>query len=49
MVADFGRLALAALDHLPLVLDEGLTRGQAIDLMALLEREHVRGVMRKTA
>jgi Trk K+ transport system NAD-binding subunit len=38
--------ALAALDHLPLVFDQGLTRGQAIDLLALLEREYVRGTMR---
>jgi Trk K+ transport system NAD-binding subunit len=40
--------ALAALESLPLELDKGLTRGQAIDLLALLEREHVRGLMRRT-
>ncbi len=39
--------ALAALEQLPLVLDQELTRGQAIDLLALLEREHVRAVMRR--
>lgn len=38
--------ALAALDQLPLLLESNLTRGQALDLLALLEREHVRGAMR---
>jgi Trk K+ transport system NAD-binding subunit len=40
--------ALAALEHLPLVLEQELTRGQATDLLALLEREQVRAVMRRT-
>ncbi len=40
--------ALAALEQLPLVLDQELTRGQAMDLLALLEREHVRATMRRT-
>jgi Trk K+ transport system NAD-binding subunit len=39
--------ALTALDCLPLMLEGGLTRGQAIDLLALLEREQVRAVMRR--
>jgi Trk K+ transport system NAD-binding subunit len=39
--------AMEMLDHLPLVLEGGLTRGQAMDLMALLEREQVRAVMRR--
>jgi Trk K+ transport system NAD-binding subunit len=40
--------ALATLDHLPCTLEDGLTRGQALDRLALLEREHVRGVMRNS-
>jgi hypothetical protein len=40
---------MSVLDRLPFTLEDGLTRGQAMDRLALLEREHVRGVMRALA
>lgn len=39
--------ASQALDTLPFSLGEQLTRGQALDLLALLERERIEGRMRK--
>jgi len=38
-----------ALEKVPFCLDSRLTRGQALDLLDLLEREHVEGTMRRCA
>ncbi|MBI1918424.1 MAG: NAD-binding protein [Planctomycetes bacterium] len=40
---------IEALEKVPFCLDSGLTRGQALDLLDLLEREHVEGMMRRSA
>ncbi|HKB36564.1 MAG TPA: NAD-binding protein [Gemmataceae bacterium] len=38
-----------ALERVPFCLDSGLTRGQALNLLDLLEREHIDGTMRRSA
>ena len=37
-----------ALERVPFCLDSGLTRGQALDLLDLLKREHIDAAMRRS-